>query len=184
MIATLCQWCLNLMGWTVEANLPPTNKYVIIAYPHTSNWDFPIALLTGAAVGLRINWLGKNTLFTFPFGWLMRALGGIPVDRSQSHNMVEAMIAVFEERERFVPVIPPEATRGFAKRWKTGFYHIAQGAHVPIACGFLDFQRKVGGVKTYFMPSGNIQADMEILRTVYAGIEGKYPEKASPIRID
>ncbi len=183
MIRRFAGWLLRLRGWSVIGEAPKIQRYVIIAAPHTSNWDFPITLLAGINLGLRINWLGKNTLFRFPFGGIMRALGGIPVDRSKSNNLVESMVKTFREQPRFMPIIPPEATRSNVKRWKTGFYHIAHQAGVPIVCGFLDYKRKIGGLGIIVIPTGNIDADIEIIRTFYSGITGCRPEKATPITI-
>lgn len=182
MIRIVAHWCLKLWGWTPVGSLPST-RCVVIAAPHTSNWDFPIALLVAAALKTRINWLGKDTLFRFPFGGIMRALGGIPVDRSKSNNMVDAMVQTFGERDYFITVIPPEATRSHATRWKTGFYHIAHQANVPIVFGFLDFAKKIGGFGPSLVPTGDIEADFEQIRAFYVTITGKRPDKMGAITI-
>jgi 1-acyl-sn-glycerol-3-phosphate acyltransferase len=183
MIAALSRWLLSLRGWQAVGTLPDVPKFVIIAVPHTSNWDFPIALLVAAALKVRVKWLGKHTLFRFPFGGIMRALGGIPVDRRASHNMVEQAAAILSNSKQLGLIVPPEGTRSKAKRWKTGFYYIAQQAQVPIVCGFLDFRTKRGGLGPVIFPSGDIHADMELFRNFYRTITGKRPEATTPMEI-
>jgi 1-acyl-sn-glycerol-3-phosphate acyltransferase len=183
MIARLARWLLSLRGWKVIGTTPTVPKFVIIAAPHTTNWDFPITLLAATALNMRVKWLAKHTLFKFPFGGIMRALGGIPVDRTASHNMVENAIQILKDSTRLGLIVPPEGTRSKSTRWRTGFYHIAKGAHVPIVCGFLDYRKKEGGIGLTFIPTGDIEADMQQLRTFYGGITGKHPENTSVIEL-
>ncbi len=164
---------LKMFGWRVEGALPDIEKFVIIAAPHTSNWDFPFTLALTFALRMKIYWMGKIALFRWPFGGICRWLGGIPIDRSRSHNMVEQAIQAFEEREKLIMVIPPEGTRKKVSHWKTGFYHIAQGANVPIVLGFLDYRRKVGGIGPAFYPTGRIEDDIREIKMFYATITGK-----------
>ena len=131
-------------GWRVEGE-PPPRKCVIIAAPHTSNWDFPFMLATAYVIGFRISWMGKHTLFWGPFGPLMRALGGIPVDRRAPQNLVQQVAERFARSDELILAIPPEGTRKKVEHWKSGFYQIACVARVPVVMGFLDFERKVGG---------------------------------------
>ncbi len=180
---TLAQNFLDILGWKTEANLPPTSKYVMLGAHHTSNWDFPLALLVINAVGIRFNWVGKDSLFRRPFGGLARRLGGIPVDRSKNTKFVDQMIAAFHKYPDFTMVIAPEGTRKKTDYWRTGFYYIALGANVPIALTYLDYQRKMGGVGTYLMPSGDIQADMNKIREFYADVTGKFPQQQGEIQI-
>lgn len=180
---TLSQNFLDILGWKTEANLPPTSQYVMLGAYHTSNWDFPLALLVINAVGIRFNWVGKDSLFRRPFGGLMRSLGGIPVDRSTNTKFVDQMIAAFHKHPEFTMVIAPEGTRKKTEYWRTGFYYIALGANVPIALTYLDYQRKMGGVGTYLMPSGDIQADMSKIREFYADVTGKFPQQQGEIQI-
>lgn len=168
---------LKLFGWRVEAALPDTRKFVMIAAPHTSNWDLPFMLATAYVLRVRVSWLGKHTLFRPPFGFLMRWLGGVPVDRREAHNLVARVVEVFDTSEALVLAVPPEGTRKKAAHWKSGFYHIAAGAHVPIALGFLDYGRKVSGVGAAITPSGDLRADMERIREFYKGVRGKFPDK-------
>lgn len=183
MFSSFSRFWLKVWGWEVIGvnSLPQPHRCVIIGAPHTSNWDLPISLLVAAVLRIRIHWMGKHTLFRFPFGFLMKLLGGIPVNRAQRNNVVETTIQEFNNRDSFIAVIPPEATRSNAKRWKTGFYYIALGAKVPIVCGFLDYKKKQGGLGLIFHPTGDILKDFEIIKEFYASIKGKYPEKASKV---
>lgn len=174
---------LKLFGWKVTFSLPPRDKYVLVGAPHTSNWDFPLGLLGMCAVGLRFNWVGKHTLFRGLFGPIMRSIGGVSVDRRGATGFLKNMIDIFESRDQFVLVIAPEGTRSLTKQWKGGFYHIAVAAGVPIALGFIDYPRKRIGFDRLFEPSGDIEADIEILQDYYRDKIGKHPEKQGPVRI-
>ncbi|MCC6847447.1 MAG: lysophospholipid acyltransferase family protein [Deltaproteobacteria bacterium] len=172
---------LWFFGWKVEGALPPGIKAVAIAYPHTTNWDMPFMLAVAYRLGVRPSWLGKRQIFRAPFGGFMRWLGGIPVDRSARTNMVAQVVECFAGSERLFLVIPPSATRHKAAHWKSGFYHIARGAGVPILCTFLDYTRKAGGIGTVVHPTGDVRADMDVIRAFYQGIEGRYPANQTPI---
>jgi len=172
---------LWFFGWKVEGSLPPGIKAVAIAYPHTTNWDMPFMLAIAYRLGVRPSWLGKRQIFRKPFGGFMRWLGGIPVDRSARTNLVAQVIEQFGEVDRLFLVIPPSGTRHKAAHWKSGFYHIARGAGVPVLCTFLDYTRKVGGIGPAVVPSGDIKADMDVIRAFYAGVEGRYPTNHTPI---
>jgi len=174
---------LRLSGWRVEGRLPDAPKAVVIAAPHTSNWDLPLMLAVAYVLGIRPAWLGKRELFRWPFGWLMRRLGGLSVDRRTRQNLVQQAIDRFDAVDRLLLVIPPSGTRGRATHWKSGFYHIARGARVPIVCGFLDYRRKVGGIGPAFTPSGDLAADMGELRAFYADITGRFPGSTTPVRL-
>lgn len=167
--------CLRLSGWRLEGKFPDLPKYVMIAAPHTSNWDFPVTLGICFAARAKIYWMGKASLFKGPLGPIMRWLGGVPVDRSKSNNLVQQMVDVFNSSERLVLTIPPEGTRSKVKQWKSGFYHIAVGAKVPIVLAFLDFRRKVGGFGPVFEPTGNVDQDMRDIQAFYKDIVGKNP---------
>jgi 1-acyl-sn-glycerol-3-phosphate acyltransferase len=174
---------LALFGWQAEGEPPNLPKYVLVVAPHTSNWDFPVMLLLAVALGIKATWMGKHTLFRPPLGWLMRLLGGLPIDRTVRHNMVEQAVESFHSRERQVLAILPEGTRKRVPYWKSGFYHIARGAHVPIALGYADFKRKVGGIGRVFIPSGDIEADMAVIRDFYQGVTGARPEQFGPVQL-
>lgn len=174
---------LRALGWRVDGRFPDVAKTVVIAAPHTSNWDMPLMLAIAWVLGIRPAWLGKQELFRGPFGWLMRRLGGVPVDRSARQNVVQQAVDRFDAVERLHLVIPPSGTRSRATHWRSGFYHIARGAGVPIVCAFLDYRRKVGGIGPVLRASGDVAADMERIRAFYAGITAKFPESATPVRL-
>lgn len=177
---------LRLFGWRVDGRLPPAPRYVCIGAPHTTNWDLPVGLAAMLALGFPPRWVGKHTIFRGPAGPIMRALGGIPVDRRVSQDFVGQVVDRFRRAERreepFVLVIAPEGTRSPAARWKTGFYHIAREAGVPIALGYADYPSRRTGVGGWLEPSGDLQADMEEIRAFYADKRGKRPERQGPVR--
>lgn len=183
MLAWLALFLLRLFGWRPEGTLPDIPKYVIIAAPHTSNWDFVLMLALALAYKIRIVWMGKNSLFRWPLGLLFKRLGGIPIDRSSPHNVVEQAVEVFDKREKLIMVITPEGTRKKVKTWKTGFYYIAKGANVPILLGFADYKRKIAGFGPTIVSSGDIEADMRVIRDFYSGIYGKHPEKTGDVQV-
>ena len=166
---------LRMAGWRVEGALPEgADKCVLIAAPHTSNWDLPYTLMVAFALNLRVYWMGKQSLFNWPFGAVMRWLGGIPVDRSKAGNLVAASAQAIRAADGPLQlVVPPEGTRGKTRHWKTGFYHIAISAEVPIVMAYMDYQRKVSGLGPVFQPSGNIDADMAAIKAFYAPIKGR-----------
>lgn len=174
---------LRVLGWRVEGALPAGGKGVVIAAPHTSNWDMPAMLAVAYVLGIEPAWLGKRELFRWPFGIFMRWLGGIAVVRSERQNMVQQVAAKFEAAESLWVVIPPSATRSRATHWKSGFYHIARAADVPIVCAFLDYGGRVTGIGPSFVPTGDVRADMAIIRRFYEGMQGKYPQQTTPPRL-
>lgn len=129
---------------------------------------------------MKVYWMGKHTLFRRPYGWFFRLMGGIPIDRTKSMNAVAQSIQAFREIPKLVMMISPEGTRRKVKEWRTGFYHIAQGAGVPIVLAFLDYRRKTGGFGKVINPTGDLEYDMSGIRAFYAGISGKRPEKSFP----
>lgn len=175
----LSKHILRLLGWTLTGSMPAnTPKSVVIAAPHTSNWDFPYTLMVAFAMGLNIQWMGKKQLFRLPFRHLMRWLGGIPVDRSQSTNLVAASVAtLLASPHELHLVVPPEGTRSQSRHWKTGFYYIALGAQVPIVLGYMDFAQKKSGLGPALVPTGDIEADMAQIKAFYAPFKGKNPDQ-------
>lgn len=173
---------LAVFGWETEGEKPSEAKFVMIAAPHTSNWDLPLMLAVAYVLDVPVSWMGKHTIFKPPFGGFFKWLGGIPVDRRSRHDLVQQMVDVFAEREELVLAVPPEGTRSRTKYWKSGFYYIAKGANVPIALGFLDFKRRVGGVGPMVMPSDDIEADIAKIRAFYSTITGKFPEDFENIK--
>lgn len=166
---------LKLTGWKVEGSLPPgAEKSVLIAAPHTSNWDLPYTLMVAFALRLNIYWMGKEQLFKPPFRGLMMWLGGVPVVREKSSNVVEASILAIGQVEGPVQlIVPPEGTRDKTRYWKTGFYYIALGAKVPIVMAYMDYKKKISGLGPVFVPSGNLDADMAAIKAFFAPFKGK-----------
>jgi 1-acyl-sn-glycerol-3-phosphate acyltransferase len=167
---------LRLTGWRVELPFPSEPKYVVLGVPHTSNWDFAIMLFIAWRSGLDLHWMGKHTLFQGPFGWLFRLLGGIPVNRRGGTHVVEQVAQRIRGSDQFILALAPEGTRGKAAHWRTGFYWIAREAQVPIAPGFIDYRRKVGGIGPLIDPSEPLEAVAKKLESFYANVEGRHPE--------
>ena len=170
---------LKLAGWKVSGQLPANGrKCVMIAAPHTSNWDLPYTLMVAFALRLNIYWMGKEQIFRPPFRGLMMWLGGIPVRRESANNVVAASIESLQSADGPVQlVVPPEGTRSKARYWKTGFYYIAVGAQVPIVMAFMDYERKISGLGPVFEPTGDIEADMVTIKAFYAPFKGKNPDQ-------
>jgi len=173
----LALFFLKILGWRREGPFPYGQKCVLIAAPHTSNWDLFYTLCLAFAFKVKPYWMGKDTLFRGPFGGVLKWLGGVAIDRSKSNNMVSQSIEAFKENDQLVLLVPPEGTRSKVRYWKTGFYYIAHGAGVPIVLGFVDYKRKVGGFGPTMTPAGDIDADMEIIRAFYATVGGKHPDQ-------
>ena len=171
----------NLLGWKVPNDFPSSiDKYIIIAAPHTSNWDFPIAVLYKFAKGIDIKFIGKHTLFKPPFGFMFRAMGGIPVNRSTSKNMVQSIIDIFNEKDKFIFALSPEGTRKKVSKWKTGFYHVAKGANVPIVMATLDFENKQILINDPYYVTGDQKVDFEYFHNYFKEVKGKNPDQFDP----
>jgi 1-acyl-sn-glycerol-3-phosphate acyltransferase len=166
---------LKLAGWKIQGSLPPgAEKSVLIAAPHTSNWDLPYTLMVAFSLRLTVYWMGKEQIFRFPFRGLMMWLGGIPVQREKSNNLVAASVEAIKAASGPLQlVVPPEGTRSKTRYWKTGFYHIAVGAQVPIVMAYMDYEKKISGLGPVFEPTGNIEADMAQIKAFYANFKGK-----------
>lgn len=180
---TLARWTLRLFGWSIEGERPTAERYVLIAAPHTSNWDFPLMLLYAAAFEMKVTWMAKHSLFRPPMGWIMRALGGMPIVRHRTGNTVDAMVETFRESAQLILVVPTEGTRDRVEYWKSGFYHIARRAGVPIVPSFLDFAKKRGGFGPAMSVSGDVVSDMGYFREFYADYQGRFPSLFGPIRL-
>jgi len=166
---------LKLNGWKIEGSLPPDGqKSVLIAAPHTSNWDLPYTLMVAFVLRLNIYWMGKEQIFNPPFRGLMMWLGGIPVKRESANNLVAASVLAIQAADGPLQlVVPPEGTRSKVRYWKTGFYYIATGAGVPIVLAYMDYERKISGLGPVFHPSGDLEADMVRIQAFYAPFKGK-----------
>ena len=174
---------LAVTGWKIEGVVPDHPKFVGILAPHTSNWDLPFILAVMYALGLKINWFGKKEIFSWPVGGVFKWLGGIPIDRSSRQNVVQQTAQTIREREQIVIGIAPEGTRSQTSHWNTGFYHIASLAQVPIVFGYLDYARKGGGFGPMMRTTGNIEADMKVIREFYSGITAKYPDNVGEMMV-
>jgi 1-acyl-sn-glycerol-3-phosphate acyltransferase len=174
---------LWLFGWESEGGRPLESKYILIAAPHTSNWDLPHMMALAWAYEMKVSWMGKHVLFRWPHGAFMRWLGGIPIHRETRNNRVEMMAQEFSKRDYFVLIVPAEGTRSYTANWKSGFYHIARQARVPIVMGYLDFERKRGGFGPGLLPTDNMTADMDQIRAFYHDKIGRRPDLFGPVRL-
>ena len=179
---------LRLAGWRVRYDGTPPGCGVVIAYPHTSNWDFVVGIVTVWAVGIPLAFLGKDSLFRIPvLGWLMRRWGGIPVDRQQASGLIDTMAARLRASnavgERWWLAMAPEGTRRREDAWRSGFYHIAAQAGVPIGLAYFNFAAREIGVAGFIQPSGDAAADLRRIEAFYDGhARGLRPECAAPVR--
>jgi len=171
---------LTAARFRIAGALPATPKFVVCVAPHTSNWDFVVGYAAKLALGLRAGWLGKKSLFRGPLGPLLRAMGGIGVDRSAAHGVVAQVAGRFAESSSLVLGIAPEGTRRKVDRWRSGFYHIAHQAGVPIVPAGFDWGRRTLRIGAAFSPTGDEAADLLVLHRFFAGVRGKVPENAFP----
>jgi len=176
---------LDLTGWKFETDKPAEKKYVCLAFPHTSNWDGLLLVALLQTIGLEMSWMIKSEWTRGPMGAILRPLGAVGIDRSGAHNVVQQMIDAFAKSDSLVVGIPPEGTRRRADYWKSGFYHIALGAKVPVVPGYLDYRRKRAGLGPAIHLSGDVRADMDKIRAFYAeiGAQGRVPENVGPMRL-
>lgn len=173
---------LALLGWRLDILWPPVPKCVIIVYPHTSNWDFFIGYLAKLASGIPVHFVGKHTIFRWPFGAALRRMGGIPVDRRAPASLLGQLVREMESRPWMWLAIAPEGTRAKVDHWKSGFYRVALAAKVPIGLAFIDYRERLVGLSTYLVPTGDEEGDLARMRAVYAGKVAKRPELAGEIR--
>lgn len=178
-----CQALLRLQKWQVFGNFPDLPKFIVIGAPHTTNWDFYYMLLIKGVTGVDLRWVGKDTLFRWPVGKIMKWLGGIPVNRRSRNNFVDQMIDLFKQYDRLALAITPEGTRSKVHHWKTGFYHMAVGAQVPVVLVAIDYLTRTIEIGPSLIPTGDIENDFAVIRAFYAGKQGKYPEKQGTIQL-
>lgn len=180
-VSEIARWIggayLKLGGWTIHGDWPALPKAVLVAAPHTSNWDGINMLAAAGYYRVKLRWMGKKSLTQGPFGWLIKALGCVPIDRSASHDVVRAMAELFAREEGMILAIPPEGTRSAVRDWKSGFYHIAVAANAPIILSVLDYGRKTISLAAIFHPSGDYEADLPLIRAHYANAKGKNADK-------
>jgi 1-acyl-sn-glycerol-3-phosphate acyltransferase len=176
-VRSLLTWFFRRQGWTATGVVPEPRRFVIIAAPHTSNWDFIYYIGLTQSLGIKPDFMAKTSLFRWPMRNFMLDMGGVPVDRRKGGNYVQAMIDEFARRKEFMLTIAPEGTRGSVRQWKTGFYHIALGAGVPLVVGMMDYGRKTGGLGPAIWPTGDYEADMKKVAECYATVIPRHPHK-------
>jgi 1-acyl-sn-glycerol-3-phosphate acyltransferase len=173
---------LSAAGWHVVGEPPPVAHAVVIFAPHTSNWDFPLLLLMRFALARPVSYLAKHTLFRFPFAWFFRATGALPVERSESHDLVQKLARAFRAQPELWLAVSPEGTRAYTDHWKSGFYHIALAAQVPVLLAFIDARRRECGLGALLELTGDLERDLGRIAAFYRDKQGIVPERASEIR--
>lgn len=180
----LAKFLFWLTGWKIEGTVPRPPRFVVIAAPHTSNWDALIMLTAAYIFRIKLAWFVKREAFVFPLGNLIRSFGGVPIDRATRQNVVSQAVARFRNTSQLILAVPPEATRKRSSYWKTGFYHIARNAGVPIVLGYLDYRRKVAGLGPAFTPTGDLLADFRVFAEFYAHVTPKFPNSRGVVAVD
>jgi 1-acyl-sn-glycerol-3-phosphate acyltransferase len=178
MLRPIYNFIFKSLGWKISGSFPPElKKYIVAVAPHTSNWDFPVGVMVRSILKMQnAKFLGKSSLFKPPFGWLFRAMGGYPVDRSKHNDLVQQVVDIFNAHDQFIVAIAPEGTRQKVDKLKTGFYYMAKKAAIPIIpCGF-DFATRTIVIGAPFYPSDNVEDDMNQLLSFYRNIKGANPE--------
>jgi len=175
------QWLMRRIGWSLDLPTPPGPRFVLVMYPHTSNWDFIIGLIASYAAGWPVRWVGKHSLFRPPLGTLFRALGGIPVNRATPGTLLNDLTRYGQTHEHAVICIAPEGTRSHVSSWKSGFHRIARAANIPIALGFIDYRTRTVGVLDYLTATDDFAEDMRTIARHYTGVEGRHPACAGAI---
>ena len=181
-LAWLARGFFKLVGWEIDYQLPDDPKMLVIFAPHTSNWDAAYMVAAGSVLGLKPNWLAKKELFAGPMKYLLSGLGAVEIDRDKNENKVDTIARVIEEADHIILGIAPEGTRSYTEYWRSGFYHIALKAGIPIHFAYIDYPNKRVGAVPGIMPTGDIDADMEKIRAFYQDKGGKIPENVGPVR--
>lgn len=184
MSSGLASFIFQLFGWRAVFLPPPGPKSVVLVYPHTSNWDFPLGVLFRAQYGLDFRWAGKDTLFRWPLKWLFLWLGGVPINRRVRTGAIAQLTETFANSESFHFCIAPEGTRSKTDHWKTGFYRLAMAAQVPVGLGYIDYGKRRLGIERWVTLTGNVADDLLMLGEYYADKQALYPEKAGEIRFE
>jgi len=179
----LAKLLFRISGWKTEGVVAQPARFVIIAAPHTSNWDAVVMVTAAYIFGVKLSWFIKDAAFFFPLGLIIRFFGGIPIDRSRRSNVVDQAIERFQDGEPLILAVPPEGTRKHSTHWKTGFYHIARGAGVPIVLGYVDYKRKVAGLGPAFIPTGDIGADFQVFQDFYSKVTPKHPRQRGAVAL-
>ncbi|MEM9547811.1 MAG: 1-acyl-sn-glycerol-3-phosphate acyltransferase [Bacteroidota bacterium] len=179
MFSWFCRLLFKTWGWRLEGEIPnhlPKKLYVVI--PHTSNWDFPVGIMMKFGFKMDVGFIAKSSLFKWPFAWFFKALGGIPVDRKRSRGFIESVVNVIKERERFSTAIAPEGTRGKVKKLKSGFFHIARLAEIPIVYVKFDWGKKIVGVAEPRDVSSTIEEEMIFIDQFFKDAVGRIPQNS------
>lgn len=172
------RFIFKLFGWEIDKTSPEgIKKCVVCMGPHTSNYDFIIGRLAFVQYGVKGSFLIKKELFFLPLGWILKGMGGIPVDRKGVNNFTDQAVKYFDENESMFMVFTPEGTRSYNPKWKKGFYYIAQKANVPIYLGYIDYKNKKGGFLELFQPTGDVDKDINYIKSRLSQFEGRFPEK-------
>ena len=169
-MTALSNWILIIFGWKLIGDFPPLNKFVAIVVPHTTNWDFVLGILVRSAKGIKINYIGKKALFKAPWGFIFRKLGGFPIERTENHNQVEAIVEYANTHDEFRLAIAPEGTRSAVEKWRTGFYWISKGANIPIVMVAFDMKNREVRFSDPFYPTENKDLDFEFMHDFYKGL--------------
>ena len=183
MFAALNRLILRIFGWRAVGPFPDIDRCVLVAAPHTSNWDFAGFVFAHWALGMQVRWLGKHTIFVGPVGWVFRKMGGLPVDRRGSHDLVAQLSEEMEASGKMHLALSPEGTRRRTEHWHAGFYHVAMGTGVPLVLASIDYPGKVVAIGPIIELTGDVTADMDRVRAFYADKVGHTPENQGPIRL-
>jgi 1-acyl-sn-glycerol-3-phosphate acyltransferase len=177
-----CHGVLRVCGWRTSLTWPPEPRGLIMVYPHTSNWDFPLGVLFKLAHGLPAHWMGKDQMFRWPFRRLLLAIGGLPINRRENTGFVAAMTAEMRQRDWLWIAVAPEGTRSYTDYLKSGFYQLALAADVPIGLGYIDYGRRQVGIDRYVRMTGDEERDLQTLRDFYGLIRPKIPRNVGGLR--
>ena len=173
----ISRWLLRKTGWKYTITIPEPKKSIICVAPHTSNWDFILGKLLYWAEGRKSSFLMKKSWFFFPAGSILRAMGGVPVDRTRKSSVTQQVVNMFNSHETFHIAITPEGTRKLVKRWKMGFYQIALQAGIPIQLAYIDYAKKEIGMKKIIHPTGDEKADLQEIYQYFAGVTARFPKQ-------
>ncbi|MFN4235341.1 MAG: 1-acyl-sn-glycerol-3-phosphate acyltransferase [Bacteroidia bacterium] len=185
MFKAFFKFWFRLAGWKIKGGIPPEiKKCVLVAAPHTSNWDFVWGMGALAEFNYDVKYLAKKELFRFPIKGMLLKLGGMPVDRSKHNRLTDAIVDLFNQYEKLIVLFPPEGTRSAVSKWKTGFYHVAVQAKVPILLGYLDYKNKIAAIDKVLYPSGDMQLDFQEISNFYKNVHPKIPKNFSLPNID
>ncbi len=177
-----CLALLRVFGWRTSFTPFPEPRGLIMVYPHTSNWDFPLGVLFKIGCNLDAHWMGKDQMFRWPFGRLLVAIGGVPINRRERTGFVAEMTVEMQRREQLWIAVAPEGTRAYAEYLKSGFYQLALAADVPVGLGYIDYGKRVVGIDHYVRMTGDEERDLQVLRDFYVTIQPRKPANVGGLR--